>query len=106
MRALGVVDQIEPLSRSAAMADAMMMGMRLAEGVSHAGFEERFGVPLGDAFRDAIREMSMAGLVVHDAAGVRLTRRGRLLGNEVFGRFVEDSTRAASAPRDENGVCR
>ena len=40
-------------------------------------------------------DMSAAGLVVYNAAGVRLTRRGRLLGNEVFGRFVEDSTRAA-----------
>ena len=94
-RALGVVDQIEPASRSAVMADAMMMGMRLKVGVSNAGFEERFGVTLADAFGDTIRDMSAAGLVVHDAAGVRLTRRGRLLGNEVFGRFVEDSTRAA-----------
>ena len=91
MRSLGVVDQIEPESRSSAMADAMMMGMRLAEGVSNAAFEERFGVPLPDAFGDAIREMLMAGLVIQDAAGVRLTRKGRLLGNEVFGRFVEAS---------------
>ena len=95
MRALGVVDQIEPAERSSAMADAMMMGMRLKEGVSHTGFEDRFGVKLADAFGDTVREMSAAGLVVCDAAGVRLTRRGRLLGNEVFGRFVEDSTRAA-----------
>ena len=106
MRVLGVVDQVEPASRSSAMADAMMMGMRLADGVSNAAFEQRFGVRLEDSFGDAIRDMSAAGLVVHDASGIRLTRRGRLLGNEVFGRFVEDSTRAASAPRDENGVYR
>ena len=95
LRALGVVDGIEPAERSSAMADAMMMGMRLKEGVSHAGFEDRFGVKLADAFGDTVRELSAAGLVVSDAAGVRLTRRGRLLGNEVFGRFVEDSPRAA-----------
>ena len=95
MRALGVVEEIEPTDRGTAMADAMMMGMRLAQGVSHARFEQRFGVKLTDAFGDAIREMSNAGLIVHDQAGIRLTRRGRLLGNEVFGRFVEDSPRAA-----------
>ncbi len=95
MRALGVVDAIEPATRSSAMADAMMMGMRLAEGVPHAGFEERFGVPLANAYADAIEEMSAAGLVVHDEAGIRLTRRGRLLGNEVFGRFVEASPHAS-----------
>ena len=95
MRALGVVEEVEPTDRGTAMADAMMMGMRLAQGVSHARFEQRFGVKLTDAFGDAIREMSMAGLIVHDQAGIRLTRRGRLLGNEVFGRFVEDSPRAA-----------
>ncbi len=95
MRALGVVDAIEPADRISAMADATMMGMRLAQGVSHARFEERFGVPLAEAYADAIEEMSAAGLVVHDDAGIRLTRRGRLLGNEVFGRFVEDSASAA-----------
>ena len=95
MRALGVVDEIEPSKRSTAIADAMMMGMRLERGVSHSGFERRFGVKLADGFGDAISEMSTAGLIVHDKAGVRLTRRGRLLGNEVFARFVEDSPRAA-----------
>ena len=95
MRALGVVDQIEPADRSTAIADAMMMGMRLAWGVSHAGFEQRFGVPLIQAFGDGIGDLAEAGLVVHDQTGVRLTRRGRLLGNEVFARFVEDAPRAA-----------
>ena len=58
MRALGVVEEVEPTDRGTAMADAMMMGMRLAQGVSHARFEQRFGVKLTDAFGDAIREMS------------------------------------------------
>ena len=95
MRELGVVDSIERAARSTVMADAMMMGMRLARGVSHAGFERRFGVKLVDAFGEAVRELSAAELVFCDEDGIRLTRRGRLLGNEVFGRFVEDSARAA-----------
>ena len=32
-----------------------MMGMRLAGGVPNARFKERFGVPLADAFGEAIR---------------------------------------------------
>ena len=35
MRALGVVEEVEPTDRGTAMADAMMMGMRLAQGVSN-----------------------------------------------------------------------
>jgi oxygen-independent coproporphyrinogen-3 oxidase len=73
-----------------AMADALILGLRLLEGVSRSGFCERFGVDPLAAFDAELREPLAAGLV--EAAGdrLRLTERGRLLANEVFARLLPD----------------
>ena len=64
----------------------------MAEGVSCARFERRFGLPLEQAYGDEIAAAVADGLL-ECASGrgvdrVRLTRRGALLGNRVFVRFV------------------
>lgn len=69
-----------------------MVGMRLTgEGVSADSFEKRFGVPLESAFPTEIHRLIDYKLVewVGDRdKKLRLTRRGRLLGNRVFMEFV------------------
>ncbi len=95
MRALGTVGEAETMDRQTAIAETMMMGMRLSRGVSNADFNHRFGVDMSDVFYEELRDLSDAGLIIHDHAGARLTPRGRLLGNEVFARLVEASSKAA-----------
>ncbi len=56
--------------------------------MSHADFEARFGRSLEEAYGPVIEEFREAGLLERDAAGIRLTVRGRLLGNRVFGAFL------------------
>ncbi|NLD72483.1 MAG: radical SAM family heme chaperone HemW [Chloroflexi bacterium] len=70
------------------MGETMMLGLRLTAGVSHADFEARFGRSLEEAYGPVIEEFREAGLLERDAAGIRLTVRGRLLGNRVFGAFL------------------
>jgi len=77
------------------MIEFMMTGLRLTrEGVSSDEFEMRFGVPLHEKYGKEIDELLKLGLVEESpslfrrAAGVRLTQRGRLLGNQVFMRFL------------------
>jgi oxygen-independent coproporphyrinogen-3 oxidase len=70
------------------MSDTMMLGLRLAEGVSVDGFRERFGYSPGDVFGDALSELEALGLLTFHEGRISLTRRGRLLGNEVFCRFL------------------
>ena len=88
MSQIGGVENVEEITPESLMADTMMMGLRLDKGVQHGEFRARFGTALGKVFGPVINELSDAGLLEADGDGIRLTRRGRLLGNEVFGRFV------------------
>jgi len=69
----------------------MMLGLRLAEGVTDAAFRVRFGLGLAEAYGAAIETYQRYGLLSWDGARVRLTTRGRLLGNQVFGAFLPES---------------
>ncbi len=71
------------------MQETMMTGLRLTgEGVSASVFQERFGVALPDAFGKEIDELLGFGLLEWADQSLRLSERGRLLGNQVFMRFV------------------
>jgi oxygen-independent coproporphyrinogen-3 oxidase len=70
------------------MGETMMLGLRLAEGVSNRRFEARFGQPLMEMFGDELENLRDQDLLTWDGSVARLTRRGRLLGNRVFERFI------------------
>ena len=82
----------EEIDRATEMSETMILGLRLREGVSFSDFQERFSVELAGAFADQMKELRDLGLVEVDGSAVRLTGRGRLLGNEVFERFLPPST--------------
>jgi len=75
------------------MGETMMMGLRLLEeGVAHDRFRMRFGVTLHEKYADELEDLVGLGLLVDNGERVRLSERGRLLGNQVFGRFLPDSS--------------
>lgn len=69
-------------------AETMFMGLRLNAGVSREHFRRRCGVELGDIYGATLAELEVLGLLESDATVVRLSERGRMLGNQVFARFV------------------
>lgn len=84
--------EIIHVDRRTEMSETLFMGLRLTrEGVSFDGFRERFGCSLQEQFGDEIRELMNYGLLETYKEGgesLRLTPRGRLVGNQVFMRFV------------------
>ncbi len=72
------------------ISDYMINNLRLTEaGVSDADFKARFGRGLLEVFPKEIGELLRNGLLEQkDSEVYRLARRGRLLGNQVFMRFV------------------
>jgi oxygen-independent coproporphyrinogen-3 oxidase len=94
MRAAGVVETCEAIPPPLEMAETMMMGLRLNDGIDAQAFRDRFGVAVGAVYGSEIRELTGLGLIEFDPRGVRLTARGRLLGNEVFERFMLTPQRA------------
>lgn len=101
MSSNGPVDFIEEATEAVARAEFMMMGLRLDAGISGPAFAERFGATLESAFPGVIPGLVDAGLIEWDGPGIHLTGRGRLLGNEVFRRFVET---AGTAPLPGGGA--
>ncbi|KZE75666.1 coproporphyrinogen III oxidase [Paenibacillus elgii] len=71
-----------------AMEDFMMVGLRMLGGVRKADFNEQFGMELDDVFGHVLQRQCSLGLIEGSAGGYKLSERGVLLGNEVFGEFL------------------
>lgn len=83
-----IADRAE-ISATEGMNEFMMLGLRLNAGVSRDDFSRRFGRPVDSIFAVELDELHRSGLLESVDGYVRLTTRGRLLGNEAFARFVE-----------------
>lgn len=78
----------EALTIDQVMAEAIFLGLRLTAGVDFAAFERQYGISPAQRFRKQLARLTKLGLLDADAQGMRLTRRGLLLGNEVFAEFI------------------
>ncbi len=78
----------ERLDAATEMAEMMMLGLRLIEGVSYRRFRQRFGCDLREIYATELDALARYGLIIIGTEWVRLTERGYLLGNEVFARFL------------------
>lgn len=78
----------EVISTREEMNELMMLGLRLNSGVSRGEFLRRFGMPVETPFESDLSDLSRLGLLEIIGDSLRLTARGRLLGNEAFERFV------------------
>ena len=71
------------------MGETMFLGLRLVqEGVDEEGFARRFGRSAASTYGPELERLSADGLIARDSGRLRLTPRGRLLGNRVFEAFV------------------
>lgn len=71
------------------MQETMLTGLRLThEGVAGGDFRARFGLEMGNVFGSEIEKLTRLGLLEWAGESLRLTVRGRLLGNQVFMHFV------------------
>ena len=84
---VSVVDQSEYIGNDLEMAETMMLGLRLMMGIRKQEFLDRFNVSFMDVYGAQIKDLESIGLLDYSGEYIRLTDRGRLLGNEVFLRF-------------------
>ena len=70
------------------MSETMMLGMRLSDGMAKSEFKRRFGISMSDVYGQEITKLVSTGLVEDDGDRIRLTRHGKLLGNNVFESFI------------------
>ncbi|MGE1143470.1 radical SAM family heme chaperone HemW [Bacillus pumilus] len=68
--------------------EELFLGLRKIEGVKSADFQAKYGASPEALFPTVLEELAEKGLIVKDDIGIRLTRKGKLLGNEVFQAFL------------------
>lgn len=82
------------ISKTEQIKETMMVGLRLVqEGIHAEVFKKRFGVELENVFGKEIQTLVSQGLLEwqnDNGRRLHLTRRGCLLGNQVFMQFVGD----------------
>lgn len=83
------------LTRNDDLGETMMMGLRLTQtGVGARDFERRFGESLENAYGKEIslllKQRLLEWVNLTDGRHLRLTNRGRMVGNQVFMQFLKD----------------
>jgi len=73
-----------------AIADTAILALRLNAGLRLADFRERFDRDFEEVYAYVLPELMDHGLIERADGVVRLTRRGRLLANEVFVRLLPE----------------
>jgi oxygen-independent coproporphyrinogen III oxidase len=89
--------EVESVDRTAQLEEAWFLGLRLVEGVSLAALGAEFGNMAVAECDGALAELVADGLLTREEQHVALTTRGRMLSNEVFGRFLGVASTEATA---------
>jgi oxygen-independent coproporphyrinogen III oxidase len=75
------------VSPEQALEESFFLGLRLNRGMEMERLREEFGAA-AEKFGAIVDELVTDGLLVRTGQNLRLTPRGRLLSNDVFGRFI------------------
>lgn len=78
----------DELSKKEKMEEEMFLGLRKKEGVNISRFVEKFGDNPLELFSEEIEDGTNKGMLEIRGNNIALTRRGMLLGNEVFQSFI------------------
>lgn len=76
------------VSSSEKMEEELFLGLRKTEGVSKVKFETTYGKSIHSVFGRQLMDQKEKGLLEETEEMIRLTKDGKLLGNEVFQAFI------------------
>lgn len=79
------------VTKQESIEEEMFLGLRKIEGVSKQHFIEKFDLPMEQLFSNHIDELVKEALVENTEDVLKLSYKGRFVGNEVFQQFLLDS---------------
>lgn len=79
----------EHLSVQGRMAETVILGLRLSEGIDTAAFAERFGRPLETVYAATLQDLLTKGWLQRNARGYALPSEMYLVANAVFRSFLD-----------------
>jgi len=80
----------EQVTAEISMADTLILGLRLTDGIDVAAFRQRYGQSVEERHGALIEEFVGHGMLERIDERLRLTARGRLLSNELFQRLLPE----------------
>ncbi|HEU0001321.1 MAG TPA: radical SAM family heme chaperone HemW [Ktedonobacteraceae bacterium] len=84
------VVESETIEKTQQMSETAFLALRTAQGLHLPTFEERFATPFTSFVGNRLHTVEEAGLLEQEEGWLRLSKRGRLLGNEVFLRLLPE----------------
>ena len=87
-RGFCAVSEIEDYDDNTRIADQFILGLRLVQGVNESIFNQSFIDLISKKYKKEIKELIDIGLLEITHSSIKLTKRGRLLANEVFYKFL------------------
>ncbi len=85
-----VLELDEEINPELELAETVILGLRLCAGIDIDDIRGRFGIDILLHYHQQVEELAGYGLLEHADGYLKLTRRGRLLSNEVFWRFLPE----------------
>lgn len=76
------------VSKEEKMEEEMFLGLRKMKGVSMIEFKKKYGASIEETFPNVLEKLLNDGLLEKETEFIRLTHKGKLLGNEVFQAFL------------------
>jgi oxygen-independent coproporphyrinogen-3 oxidase len=81
-----------PVGAREAFDETIFLGLRMNDGVAVQTLREHFAGEWVETYEESARDLVREGLMTEVAGCWRLTGRGRLVSNEVFGHLLEGVT--------------
>ena len=82
--------EMQKLTREEEIEETMFLGLRMMQGVSDAGFQEKFGVLPEQIYGKKLEWLTREGLIRNDRGFWKLTGRGIDVSNAVLAEFLLD----------------
>ena len=81
-------EEVESLSIKEQMAEEMILGLRMMEGVSKEAFYRRYGLTMDALYGEIIEKYKKSKLLIEENGYIRFTKKGLDLSNIVLREFV------------------
>jgi coproporphyrinogen III oxidase-like Fe-S oxidoreductase len=84
------IQETEQITEDKAIAETFFLGLRKTGGINLKTVSELYKQDLVSLYQKEIKELEKAGLIEYNSRSfnLKLTRKGLLLSNEVFTRFM------------------
>ena len=83
------IEELERMEGRELMIDALILGLRLCEGIDLAHFQQRFGVDISSEYKGIIVQYMNRGLLNIENGRLSFTKAGYFLSNQVLSQFMD-----------------